>query len=222
VSLPLELGRRTKASFASCKPLFLHFVRTQLPAAHNNLDQVLGFICLLLLFFSLKIEQALAGDYSATVINGNTELIGSMYHVNAGLEYKLSPIAREALQKGIALTWVVSIEVEEQADFWNTTLKENKITYQIHNHALLNQYSVKINNESPAMFATLAGALNSMSKINGLAMIDKKFVHRDRLYQIAVKITFDREALPIPLRPLSYFYSQWALSSEWTKWSLVK
>jgi hypothetical protein len=168
------------------------------------------------------IEKVLAANYSATVIDGNTELVGNMYHVNARLKYKLSPTAKEALQKGISLTWVVYIVVEQQADFWNTTLQEKKITYQIHNHALLSQYSVKINNQSPTMFATLTGAFNSMSKIKALAMIDKKFIHQDRLYQVAVKIKFDREALPIPLRPLSYFDPQWALSSNWTKWLLVK
>jgi len=182
----------------------------------------IGLLCVSIILLCLLTGRASAADYSVTVITGNTELVGNIYHFNTELEYNLSPTAKEALQKGIPLTWIVNIKVEQQADFWNTTLQEKKITYQIHNHALLNQYSVKINNDLPLMFATLTGALNSMSKINAIAMINKQFIHQDRSYQIAVKVTFDREALPIPLRPLSYFDSQWALSSGWTVWPLSK
>ncbi len=176
----------------------------------------------LLLLSSLLIDQVSAADYSVTVIAGNTKLIGNFYHFTTELEYNLSPTAKKALQKGIALTWIMNIKVEQKADFWNTTLQEKKITYQIHNHALLNQYSVKINNDLPLMFVTLTGALNSMSKINDIVMINKQFIHQDRNYQMAVKVAFDREALPIPLRPLSYFDPQWALSSGWTIWPLNK
>ncbi|MCK5122068.1 MAG: DUF4390 domain-containing protein, partial [Methylococcales bacterium] len=39
-------------------------------------------------------------------------------------------------------------------------------------------------------------------------------------YYVAIKVEFSREALPVPLRPLSYFDSQWALSSDWALWPL--
>ena len=182
----------------------------------------IGLLCVSILSICLSTGRVSAADYSVTVIAGNTELIGNFYHFTTELEYNLSPTAKEALQKGIALTWIVNIKIEQQADFWNTTLQQKKITYQIHNHTLLNQYSVKINNDLPLMFVTLTGALNSMSKINDIAMINKQFIHQDRRYQMAVKVTFDREALPIPLRPLSYFDPQWALSSGWTIWPLNK
>ena len=37
-----------------------------------------------------------------------------------------------------------------------------------------------------------------------------------------IRVGFEREALPIPLRPTSYFDPQWALSSRWTLWQLQK
>lgn len=178
---------------------------------------------ILLAFFSLVTESAIAKNYSAIVVAGKTELVGDVYQFNTDIKFNLSPTAKEALQKGIALTWVVIIKVEQQAVFWNTPLQEKKIKYQIQNHALLNQYSVRKNeNGMPNMFSTLTAALNSMSKIQHLAVINKQFIHKDRTYQVVVKVAFEREALPIPLRPLSYFDSQWALSSEWTLWPLIK
>lgn len=178
---------------------------------------------ILLVFFSLVTEYSLANEYSATVVAGKTELIGNLYQFNADIEFKLSPTAKEALQKGIALTWVVIIKVQQKAAFWDTTLQKKKIKYQIQNHALMNQYSVKKNSsEIPIMYSSLTAALDYISKIRHLAIIKKQFIHQDRSYQVAVKVKFDREALPIPLRPFSYFYPQWSLSSDWTLWPLVK
>jgi hypothetical protein len=163
-----------------------------------------------------------ANDYSSKVLSGKTEHIGGVYSFSADIEFNLSPTAKEALQKGIALTWEVAIKIEEQATLWNSTLKELEIGYKIQNHALLNQYSVKINNGSPTLFSTLNAALDFMSNIRNLVLIKEQFIHQDRMYNVAIKVTFDREALPIPLRPLSYFDSQWALSSPWTVWPISK
>ena len=41
-------------------------------------------------------------------------------------------------------------------------------------------------------------------------------------YVVAIKVSFDRDALPLPLRPLAYINPQWYLSSEWTLWPLKK
>ncbi|MEY3760764.1 MAG: hypothetical protein RIR39_2255, partial [Pseudomonadota bacterium] len=37
-----------------------------------------------------------------------------------------------------------------------------------------------------------------------------------------VKVSFDRDALPLPLRPIAYIDPQWYLSSDWTLWPLKK
>ena len=72
------------------------------------------------------------------------------------------------------------------------------------------------------MFSTLAGALDFMSKVRRLSLIDKKRIELDQDYSIAVKVMFEHEALPVPIRPFSYFDSQWMLSSRWILWPLQK
>jgi hypothetical protein len=36
----------------------------------------------------------------------------------------------------------------------------------------------------------------------------------------AIKVVFDRNALPLPLRPVAYLNQQWYLSSDWSLWPL--
>jgi len=178
-------------------------------------------IAVFLLCF-LFYESLWAGDFSTEVKNVSMELVADHYQLNADIIYRISPIAREALQKGVSLTWAVVIKTEEQGVLWNSTIKKLSLSYQIQNHALLNIYSVKhLNSGEKEVFSSLAGALNSMSKIRGLDILDKQRIKPENSYHVAIKAVFKHEALPVPLRPFSYFDSQWALSSShWTLWPL--
>lgn len=175
----------------------------------------------LYLFFCIFSEGILAGDYAAIVKNIKVELVADQYELNADIDYQLSPVVKEALQKGIALTWTVLIKVEQQGIVWNSSVQSLEVEYQIQNHALLNLYSIKrLNTGERSVFSSLAGALNFISKMRGIVIVDKQLIQPDKQYHVAVKVEFKHEALPVPLRPFSYFDSQWALSSHWTLWPL--
>ncbi len=175
----------------------------------------------LLLILGLFPPITYASEFAAIVKNVDTDVENAWYELNADIEYKLSPTAKKALQKGIPLTWIVLINLEQKGILWNTTLKRIKINFQIQNHALLNLYSVKTNNQEPNnLFSTLTAAMNSISIIRKLPLIESNAIQPDENYFLSIKIFFNREALPIPLRPMSYFNPQWALSSQWSQWQL--
>jgi len=169
------------------------------------------------LFFCCLVSECLwAGEFSTVVRGINTKLVADNYVLNADIDYKLSPVAKQALQKGISITWVVAIKVEEKGALWNSTLQELAFSYQIQNHALLNLYSVKsLKSGEKEMISTLTGALDFISKIRDVPIIDRQLVRPEQRYHVAVKVSFQHEALPVPMRPFSYFDSQWTLSSRW-------
>jgi hypothetical protein len=53
-------------------------------------------------------------------------------------------------------------------------------------------------------------------------LIGKSELAPEKQYLLAVKVNFDRDALPLPLRPIAYVDPQWYLSSDWTSWPLKK
>ncbi len=178
---------------------------------------------ILVLFFSLSIECVWAEEYRAVVYNVIVTPENKWYKLSADINYYLSPTAKEALQKGILLSWVVKVKVQQRGWLWDTTLEEFEMGYKIQRHALLNLYSVKkLNNDATDMFTSLTAALGSISKIRNLSVIEKHSILAEKNYQIAIKVLFDREALPVPLRPMSYFNAEWALSSPWSLWQLQK
>ncbi|NOQ77413.1 MAG: DUF4390 domain-containing protein [Methylococcaceae bacterium] len=176
-----------------------------------------------LLFCCLLSKAVGASEFSTEITNINIEQVADSYELNMDIDFNLSPIAKEALQKGIALAWAVKIKVQQDGVLWDSTLQEVELNYQIQNHALLNLYSVRdLNAGNKNMFSTLAGALDFISKVRSLLLIDKKLIEFDHRYHIAVKVMFEHESLPVPIRPFSYFDPQWGLSSRWTLWPLQK
>ncbi len=174
------------------------------------------------LIYCLVSEFIWADEFSSVVQNINTELVADSYKLNADIDFKLSPIAKKALQKGISLTWNIIIKVKKEGVLWDSTLQQTELSYQIQNHALLNLYSVKnLTSGEIERFSTLAGALDFISKIRGLTLIDKRLIEADQGYYVGIKVNFKHEVLPVPIRPFSYFDSQWALSSRWMIRSLV-
>ena len=167
-------------------------------------------VCLLCLL-SLPVH---ATSFSGHVNDVSVSRDESTYYLNAHLVFTLSPTAKEALQKGIALTWVFLIQVKKERAFWDLTLVDKAISFRVKRHTLLNYYSVDSEGKRE-MFSSLAAVRDSISSIRRLPLVNKRAIDPRKKQWVAVKLLFEREALPIPLRPISYFTPEWALSSEW-------
>ncbi len=158
------------------------------------------------------------------VLTAETILSGNDYILNANIDFQLSHKATEALRNGVPLFWTYQFKVEEQNNLlWNTTLIEKSFMYRIQYHALLNMYRVR--NESYGTvenFSTLQAALDMLSTLKDFHLIEKASVDENKNHVVGIKITFERDALPLPLRPVAYLSPQWYLSSDWYLWPLKK
>jgi len=144
--------------------------------------------------------------------------------LSADILYQLSDKAMEALQNGVPLFWDLQVKVQQQRDvLWNKTLVDTAIRYRIQYHALLNMYRVRNEGNGDVYnFSTLSAALDLMSAVRHFRLIEKAELAPEKQYLCAVKVNFDRDALPLPLRPIAYIDPQWYLSSDWTLWPLKK
>ena len=102
-------------------------------------------------------------------------------------------------------------------------LVDTAIRYRIQYHALLNMYRVRNEGSGEVYnFSTLSAALDLMSAVRDFPVLEKAGLAPEKQYLLAVKVSIDREALPLPLRPIAYLDPQWYLSSDWTLWPLKK
>jgi hypothetical protein len=186
----------------------------------SSFYHVLSYCLLLWLLPAL----VFADTFSVKVKNAEITLQGDNYVLSANMDYQLSARAKEALKNGVPLFWDVHIKTLQQRNyFMDKTLMNTSIRYRIQYHALLDMYRVKNEgNGELYSFPTLSAALGLMSTLVDFPVMAKaSFVPGER-YAVGLKVTLDRDALPLPLRPVAYANPQWYLSSEWTLWPLTK
>jgi Domain of unknown function (DUF4390) len=190
---------------------------------HDSLNNKTAILLHLLLLL-IPVAGYPNSDTGVRIINAETALLGDDYVLTANIDYQLSEKAIEALNNGVSLFWTYQFKVEEQRDYlWNNALVEKNFRYRIQYHALLKMYRV-INESNGAVdnFSTLQAALDLLSTLRDYRLIEKPNISDKESYVAGMKITFERDALPLPLRPIAYTNPQWYLSSDWYLWPLKK
>jgi hypothetical protein len=180
------------------------------------------FFCCALLW--LLTFSGYADEYAAEVTQAEITLQGDSYVLSADIVYQLSKKARDALQNGVPLFWAIQVKIQQHREVvWDKTLVDIAMRYRIQYHALLNMYQVRNEGNGEIYnFSTLSAALGLMSAVRDFRVIEKAELAPEQQYLCAVKVNFDRDALPLPLRPIAYIDPQWYLSSDWTLWPLKK
>ena len=158
---------------------------------------------------------SIADEYSAQIHKAELIANGKNLEIQAQIKYQLSPTAKEALHKGVPLTWIVLVEIREVGRIWDNSIYDQELPYRLQFHALLNQYEVLTPDKQSEMFLTLNAALSFLASLHDTKPIPAKLLRSGHSYKLAVKCQFDRESLPVPLRPFAYLDSQWYLSSDW-------
>lgn len=176
------------------------------------------------MFFLAGAAFPIRGENGVSITSAEINLSGDVYLLNADVNFELSNQAIEALNNGVSLFWLYQLNVKEQRNFfWDQTVVEKVFRYRIQYHALIKMYRVT-NENSGAVdnFSTLQSALDLLSSLRDYRLIEKSKLDENRKYFAGIKITFERDALPLPLRPVAYLNPDWYLSSDWYLWPLKK
>lgn len=165
---------------------------------------------------------ASAGAYAAVVKYAELTLQDEEYLLSAEVHYRLSPKATDALKNGVPLFWAVNIKIKRQRDFWwDEIVAEKNLRFKIQYQALLNVYRVRNEDSGEGgNFSSLASALDALSSIRYVPVMDKSTLTSGERYIAGMRVVFDRELLPLPVRPFAYLNPQWYLSSAWFLWNL--
>ncbi|MDR9437076.1 MAG: DUF4390 domain-containing protein [Thiohalophilus sp.] len=150
-------------------------------------------------------------------------LQGSVYHLDARIDYQLSPEAIDAVKNGVPLIIAMDIRVERKRSWWLdqevATLTQN---YLLLYHALTEKYVIhNLNSGIQENYVNLDTALWALGRIDSLPLIDANLLESGAEYTVELRSRLDIESLPAPMRPLAYISSDWQLQSDWYSWSLV-
>jgi len=201
--------------------------RLLLLRTHSIFNFYLSFIVSCMLCFSLNLNQLVYADNdspSFSIQSLETLMHNRVYLLNANFSYQFSQEAIEALEHGVPLLILVDIEILTPRWYWaDKTIAELEQGYLLIYHALSESYVVNnLNSGTQTNFLHLKQALNSLSQIQELPILDANLLKEDKDYYLRVRTHLDIESLPAPMRPLAYISSDWSLSSDWYEWPLQK
>jgi Domain of unknown function (DUF4390) len=66
---------------------------------------------------------------------------------------------------------------------------------------------------------TIEGALEVLSGIRDLPVLDKSLIQADRRYEASVRAKLDYGSVPFTLRLMMFWVSDWHRESDWYTWT---
>ncbi len=213
--------RRLKHSLVFMSFWLLRYVSAQWLRMRNGFKQTLK--ALLLILSGLSSLPALADAQAVEVQSLEVEATSEQQTlVEVRLILRLSEVATQAIWHGVPLSWRVIIQWRQQRRFWwDKVLLEKEIRLKLQYHALLNQFSIQRGKAEAEMFSTLDEALKQIGWLRlRLGQMERNAIRPAGC--IAVKVAFERRALPSPLQPEAWLDKQWDLSSDWSLWPIQK
>ncbi len=136
----------------------------------------------------------------------------------AQFDFELPQTLEEAVNRGIALYFVVDFELFRGRWYWfDKKLVDQSLSFRLTYSPLTRQYRLA-RGALAQPFDTLTGALDALRRLSGWAVIDKGVVRPDddpQDYRAQVRFRLDTSQLPKPFQVSALTHRDWVLASDW-------
>jgi hypothetical protein len=150
------------------------------------------------------------------------EPVEHVYQLNATLDLALSRNARQAIREGVPVVLQVDVDVvRKRRYFLDEKVASLVQRWQLRYHALSERYIVNnINSGQQLSYTSLAAALNALSEVRGLPVIDEALLGRSSHDEASLRVQTTIEGgLPAALKAMM-FWMDWKRSTDWYTWTL--
>jgi len=156
------------------------------------------------------------------VRSADLELAGGVYHLNARLDLPISEAVRRGLSEGVPLTLEVDLDVERVRQIVpNSRVAELTQRYDLQYNAVSARYILRNENSGQQQsLPTVDAALEQLSEVRSLPVLDKALLNADRRYEASVRAKIDYGRVPLTLRLLMFWVNEWHRESDWYTWTL--
>ena len=145
-----------------------------------------------------------------------------VYQLNATLDLALSRNAQQAVREGVPVVLQVDVNVQRKRRYFVDEKVASLVQrWQLHYHALSERYVVNnLNSGQQVSFASLAAALNALSEVRGLPVIDEALIDKSSHYEASLRVQATIEGgLPGALKAMM-FWMDWKRTTDWYTWTL--
>ena len=174
-----------------------------------------AWLIALMLAFALP-AQAEKIDITHIALEGNDD----GYALNADFDIDLGPRLEDAINKGVALYFLVEFELRRSRWYWfDEKPASRQLTLRLAYHALTRQYRVS-SGAFYQSFSKLPDALRVLSRVRAWQVLERSEIDAGTDYQAALRMRLDVTQLPKPFQVNALTSREWTLSSDWRRWPL--
>ena len=142
------------------------------------------------------------------------------YRLDAEFDIQFSPGLEEAVNRGVALYFVVEFELTKPRWYWfDEKPVQLSQTYKITYTPLLRQYRLS-SGSAYQNFNRFDGVVRALSRVRGWPVADKGALRKEEGYQAALRMRLDTTQLPKPFQLNAVASRDWNLASDWYRWTV--
>ena len=156
------------------------------------------------------------------VRSADLQLKEGVYHLNAHLELPVSDAVRRGLAEGVPLSLELDLQIERVRQLLpNSRIAELTQRYHLQYNAVSARYILRNENSGQQeSLSTIDAAIEQLSEVRGLPVLDKALMAADRRYEASVRTKIDYGTVPFSLRVLMFWVNDWHRESDWYTWTL--
>jgi hypothetical protein len=156
------------------------------------------------------------------VRSADLELKDDVYHLNARIDLPLSDAVRRGLAEGVPLSLELDLDIERVRQLLpNSRVAELTQRYHLQYNAVSARYILRNDNSGQQeSLGSVESALETLSEVHGLPVLDKSLITADRRYEASVRAKVDYGTVPFSLRMLMFWVNEWHRESDWYTWTL--
>jgi Domain of unknown function (DUF4390) len=156
------------------------------------------------------------------VRSADLELRDGVYHLNARVDLPISDAVRRGLGEGVPLALEIDLDVEHVRQLLpNSRVAELTQRYALQYNAVSGRYVLRNENSGQQQsFPSVDAALELLSEVHSVPVLDKALLAGDRRYEASVRAKLDYGRVPFTLRLLMFWVNEWHRESDWYTWTL--
>jgi hypothetical protein len=156
------------------------------------------------------------------VRSADLQLKDGVYHLNAHMDLPVSDAVRRGLAEGVPLTLELDLDIERVRQLLpNSRVAELTQRYHLQYNAVSARYILRNDNSGQQQsLSSVDSAIEQLSEVRGLPVLDKALISADRRYEASVRAKVDYGSVPFSLRVVMFWVNEWHRESDWYTWTL--
>ncbi len=144
------------------------------------------------------------------------------YVLTADFNIDLGPALEEIITRGVPLYFLLEVEITRNRWFWpGEHIAGRTYTYRLAYTPLSRQYRLSSHSGWYQDFARLSDALRVMGRAVALPVADRNALKPGEPYQVALRLSLDRQQLPKPLQLDAIVSKEWTVDTKVLRWQFV-